>query len=94
MNVYTAYSDESGTFDRCFQSIAVVSGEESTVTELREMLQNEIINKGIRELKFSKIRGYQSPSAEVARQFINYTVKEFANYKRIRIETSYSARFQ
>ena len=86
MNRFSAYGDESGTFDHRFQSIAIVSGEEHVINELREKLRNEINDKGIREVKFSEIKGYQSPRAEVARQFINYTVREFANYKRARID--------
>lgn len=86
MNRFSAYSDESGTFDHRFQSIAIVSGEEDMIHDLRKKLWNEIHNKGICEVKFSEIKGYQSPRAEVARQFIKYAVKEFANHKRIRID--------
>jgi len=84
--LFSAYSDESGTFDHRFQSIAIVSGEEDIINELRRKLQNELNDKKIYEVKFSEITGYQSPRAEVARQFINFAVKDFANYKRIRID--------
>lgn len=86
MNRFSAYGDESGTFDHRFQSIAIVSGEEDMINELRKKLRSEINNKGIREVKFSEIKGYKSTIAEVARRFINYTVNEFANYERIRID--------
>jgi len=84
--MFKDYGDESGTFDHRFQSVAVVSGEAYMIDELRKKLRNEINTKGIQELKFSEIEGYKSHKAEVARQFINYAVREFARYKRIRID--------
>ena len=84
--MFKAYGDESGTFDHRFQSVAIVSGEDYMINELRKKLRNEINEKGIQELKFYEIKGYQSPKAKVARQFINYTIREFAHYKRIRID--------
>ena len=38
MNSFSAYSDESGIFDHRFQSIAVVSGKEEILEELRNKL--------------------------------------------------------
>ena len=84
--MFSAYGDESGTFDHRFQSVAIVSGEEDTIDELRKKLRYEVNDKGIREARFAEVKGYQSPTAEVARQFIDCTVREFANYKRIRID--------
>ncbi|MFC1957173.1 DUF3800 domain-containing protein [Chloroflexota bacterium] len=86
MKSFSAYSDESGIFDHRFQSIAVVSGKEELLEELRNRLQQEIDNRQILEVKFSEITGYNSPIAEAARQFIKIAVKDFASNKKIRID--------
>lgn len=86
MNSFSAYSDESGIFDHRFQSIAVVSGKEGMLEELRNKLQEEIDNRQIREVKFSEMIGYNSPIAEAARQFIRIAVKDFAISRKIRMD--------
>ena len=86
MDSFSAYSDESGIFDHRFQSIAVVSGKDDMLKELRNKLQEELYNRQIPEVKFSKIVGYNSPIAQAARQFITTAVKGFAINRRIRID--------
>jgi len=86
MNSFSAYSDESGIFDHRFQSIAVVSGKEEMLEELRNKLQEEIDNRQILEVKFSEIIGYNSPIAKAARQFIKIAVKDFAVNRKMRID--------
>lgn len=86
MDSFSAYSDESGIFDHRFQSIAVVSGKDDMLKELRNKLQEELYNRQIPEVKFSKIVGYKSPIAQAARQFITTAVKGFAINRRIRID--------
>jgi len=86
MNSFAAYSDESGIFDHPFQSIAVVSGKEEMLEELRNRLQEEINDRQILEVKFSEITGYNSPIAEAARQFIKIAVKDFAIKRKMRID--------
>lgn len=86
MSSFSAYSDESGIFDHRFQSIAAVSGNDEMLKELRNKLQEELDNRQIREVKFSKIIGYNSPIAQAARQFIITAVKGFAINRKIRID--------
>jgi len=86
MSSFSAYSDESGIFDHHFQSIAVVSGKDEMLEELRNKLQEELDNRQIREVKFSEIIGYNSPIAQAARKFIIIAVKGFAINRKIRID--------
>jgi hypothetical protein len=86
MGSFSAYSDESGIFDHRFQSIAVVSGKDEMLKELRHKLQKELETGQIPEVKFSKIIGYSSPIAQAARQFIITAVKGFAANRKIRID--------
>jgi hypothetical protein len=86
MDSFSAYSDESGIFDHPYQSVAVVSGAEEILSELRDELQEELGKKQIREVKFSRIVGYNSPTAQAARRFIISAVKSYAANRRIRID--------
>ncbi len=83
---FAVYSDESGTFDHRYQSIALLSGLESELEELHNVLQGIIQRKNIKELKFSEITGYSSPRAGAAQLFIKSAVKDFASCHRIRID--------
>lgn len=86
MTSFSAYSDESGIFDHRFQSIAVVSGKDEMLEELRNELQEELDYRQIREVKFSEIAGYNSPIAEAARQFMKIAVKCSAVNRKMRID--------
>lgn len=86
MNSFSAYSDESGIFDHRFQSIAVVSGKETMLEELRDRLQEVINNREILEVKFFEITEYNSAIAEAARQFMKIAVKDFAIKGKIGID--------
>lgn len=83
---FAVYSDESGTFDHRYQSIALLSGLESELKELHNVLQEIIQRKNIKELKFSEITGYSSPRAGAAQLFIKSAVKDFASCRRIRVD--------
>ena len=86
MSSFAAYSDESGIWDRRFQSIAVVSGKAEVLEELREELQQELDHRQIREVKFSEIAGYNSPVSDAARRFMRIAVKDFAVNRKTRID--------
>ena len=86
MRGFSAYSDESGIFDHRFQSIAVVSGRDEMLDLLRSRLQEELDNRQIPEVKFSRIAGYTSPVAQAARQFMTTAVKGFAISGKTRID--------
>jgi len=85
--VFQAYSDESGinVGDR-YTSVSVVSGEAEALNYLRDKLGEVLIDKKIREVKFSKIDRYGSPYRKAAFDFIGYVV-DFAVYNRVRIDT-------
>ncbi len=82
----SAYSDESGTFDHRFQSIAVISSKEAVLQQLRNKLQSIIDENGIKEVHFSEIGGYKSATAKAARAFIDYSVRDYSRYSRVRVD--------
>ena len=84
--VFSAYSDESGTFDHRYQSIAVVSGLEKVLQQLRSILTDILSAEKVCELKFSEIQGYHSYQAKAARRFIKNTIKHYIRSYRIRID--------
>jgi len=84
--VFSAYSDESGTFDHRFQSIAVVSGLENALQQLRSALTDILSTEKVYELKFSEIQGYHSYQAKIARRFIRCVLEHFIKNYRIRID--------
>lgn len=83
---FSTYSDESGVFGHRYQSIALISGQDGELTKLRDILQGIIRDRNLVELKFTEISGYQSPRAIAARKFIKSSIKDFARYKKIRID--------
>lgn len=82
---FAAYSDESGTFTRRFQSIALITSQESKLSELRNHLKNILSSKGVTEVKFELIRTHL-PIIEAAHEFLYCIVSEFANRKKIRVD--------
>lgn len=84
--IFEAYSDESGTFDHRYQSIAIVSGSKDALEHLRNGLQKNLADNQVREVKFYEIKGYKSPKARSARYFINYAINDFAGIQIIRID--------
>jgi hypothetical protein len=86
--VFEAYSDESGinVGDR-YTSVSVVSGEAGVLSCLRDKLSKTLIDKGVKEVKFSKITGYGSPITQAAVDFIGCVVNDFAIYDSVRIDT-------
>jgi len=87
---FAAYSDESGINGHRYTSITIVSGRQDTLENLRKELTGILSNKNrpIDEVKFSKIRGFESPIYQAAKQFIFCAVNKFACLRNIiRIDT-------
>ena len=82
---FAAYSDESGTFTRRFQSIALVTGQINTLSEMRERLQDILTEKQVTEVKFELIRTHL-PILEAAQEFLCCIVTEFANRNKTRVD--------
>lgn len=82
---FSIYSDESGIFDHRFQTIAVVSGLEIVLAQLKSKLKVFLDRHGIDEIKFAEIRTHH-PKVEAAREFIKYSVREFASRLKIRLD--------
>lgn len=83
---FLAYSDESGTFDHPFQSIAIISGQEATLSQLRNDLSKILDDNDIPEVHFSDISVYGSAMAKAARQFINISISNYVIFNKIRID--------
>lgn len=86
--VFQAFSDESGinAEDR-YTSIAVVSGEAEILGFLRDELAKEVNDKGIDEVKFSRVTRYKSPVSQAAKIFINCVINKYAILNQVRIDT-------
>lgn len=83
---FAVYSDESGIFDHRFQTIAVVTGPEIVLTQLKSSLKDILDKYQINEVKFVEIRRSQSRKAKAARKFLQCAVKEFASQAKARID--------
>lgn len=81
---YQIYSDESGSKKKIYQSICCISGYCDDLTELKALLKNVLINKNVKELKFSEIRTHKS-KIEAGKKFIELAVK-YAALSKIRID--------
>ncbi len=68
VETFAAYSDESGIFSHRYQTIAVVSGPETMLAQLRSNLQGILSQNQINEVKFALIRTHR-PIIEAARAF-------------------------
>ncbi len=84
-NIYSIYSDESGIFDKRFQAIALVSGLNVILLQLRNKLQDILNENGIDEIKFAEVRTHQ-PKLLTAHAFIKCVVREYASQKKCRID--------
>ena len=82
---FVAYSDESGTFQRRYQSIALISGQDTMLSELRKHLGSILDEHGLVEVKFNEV-GSHSPKVKAASEFVQCAVKEFASQKKARID--------
>jgi hypothetical protein len=76
-NYYSIYSDETGLFDKRFQAIALVSGSNVNLVQLRRQLKDILHDNGIDELKFVEIRTHH-PKLLAAQHFIKCVVKDYA----------------
>lgn len=87
MQVYSAYSDESGiNANDPYTSIAVVSGEKDILDCLRDKLADIVSANNIKEVKFLKVNSYVSTITQAARQFLKCTLNEFACNQRVRVD--------
>jgi hypothetical protein len=55
---YLAYGDESGTFSRRYQAVALVTGAERKLSELSALLHDILGKTGLQEIKFSSINAH------------------------------------
>lgn len=84
-NIFSIYSDETGLFNRRFQAIALVSGPNVTLLQLRNRLQVILDENGIDEIKFAEIRTHH-PKLLTAQGFIRCSVREYASRQKCRID--------
>jgi hypothetical protein len=84
-NPYSAFSDESGIFDKRYQSIGVVSGNPKTLKKLDRDLWEILEEKNIKEVKFSAVRTH-SPKIESANLFIEKSIEYIIKNKDMRID--------
>jgi len=82
---FAVYSDESGTFTKRFQSIALVTGQVSTLSEMRKHLQEILVRKQVSEVKFELVRTHP-PIVEAAHGFLNCLITKFASREKIRAD--------
>lgn len=75
---FSAYSDESGTFHRRYQTIALVSGQEAMLSQLRKVLKRILDRHGVDEVKSNEI-GSHSRKVKAAREFLQRAVSEFVS---------------
>ena len=83
-NIFAAYSDESGCFNKRYQAIGVVSGNKNILSALSSKLRDVLIVKKVKEVKFSKIKTNRR-MIEAAQAFIEECIK-FAKQNNIRID--------
>ena len=82
---FAVYSDESGTFTKRFQSIALINGQVSTLTELKQHLQKILREKQVSEVKFELIRTHL-PIIEAAQGFLHCLITKYACKETIRAD--------
>jgi hypothetical protein len=79
------FGDESGTFDRQYQSVSVVSGSSSVMLDLRGELKEALSREHVKEVKFQKV-GTHAPLLNAAHAFLLLAVT-FAAVRSIRVDT-------
>ena len=75
---FHAYSDDSGSSDKRFQCLGVISLSEETAVLLRKELRQILEEKHLEELKFEELRGHSTKMRAAScfiKQSINYCVK-------------------
>jgi hypothetical protein len=82
---FAAYSDESGIFSHRYQTIAVVSGPETRLAQLRSNLQGILSQNQINEVKFALIRTHRA-LIEAARAFSRCMVEISASMTAVRAD--------
>jgi hypothetical protein len=82
--IFVVYSDESGIFNCRYQTIALVSGQEIILSQLRGNLKDILDKHKIDEVKFTEIGNY-SPKVEAPREFIQCVVKGFASQAQAKV---------
>jgi len=82
---FRAYSDESGIFNHRYQTIAVISGPETILTQLRSNLQGILSQNQVNELKFALIRTHR-PIIEAAQAFSRCIVEMLTQTRALRAD--------
>lgn len=82
---FAAYSDESGTFNRRYQAIGIVSGPLVVLSKISEILRGILDDCGIDEVKFSEIKTH-SPKVTAAQKFARCVLKGYAGHGSLRID--------
>lgn len=82
---FGAYSDESGIFRHRYQTIAVVSGPETVLAQLRSDLRGILSQNQINEVKFALIRTHRA-LIEAARAFSRCMVETSARIAAVRAD--------
>ena len=83
--IFAGYSDESGTFHRRYQSIALISGQDTMLSELRKHLSSILDEHGLVEVKFNEV-GSHRPKVKAASNFVQCATMKFASQKKARID--------
>jgi len=76
--VFSIYSDESGVFNKRFQAIALISGSDMILFQLRKKLKGILDENRIDEIKFEEVRTHH-PKLLAAQSFINCSVRDYAS---------------
>jgi hypothetical protein len=84
MNSYAMYSDDSGSSDKRYRCLSVVSGERVTLDSIRSILYNCLSKNAVGEIKFEEVRGH-SPKTKVAACFFQTGI-EFCTRKKLRMD--------
>ncbi len=83
--VFSIYSDESGIFNKRFQAIALISGSDMILLQLKKKLKDILDENGIDEIKFEEVRTHH-PKLLAAQSFIDCSVRDYASQQKCRID--------
>jgi len=81
---YVAYGDDSGSADKRFRCLAVVSSPPDVATNLCSLLADYLSSNGISELKFEEVRGY-APKMLAAHYFLEKAT-EMCSRRQLRVD--------
>jgi hypothetical protein len=85
MSRHCAYSDDSGSDNKRYQALSVVSGKVSVLVRMKDELKGILSSNGVKEIKFEHVSGH-GPNMGCANKFIELAVS-MARAGSIRIDT-------